>query len=1040
MCRFFLPIFTILFYAVRICAQSNGTVTYTAADGMANGNYLSFLQDRQGYLWVGSYNNGISRFDGQHWRKWDSRNGLDNNAVTDLFETPDGDVGIVHANNHISHFHQGKFEKRPYSDSTRVFNDVFSQTLMHYDRLGQILDVDQTSNTYKLNGINLLPEAWKARYEYVVLNSQPEPNLYLLLCWRKSSKTTDLLLTTYGPNPQPKLLYTLPQNWLTTNALLIGNGTIVLSDYGPRHFFRIEHGRMKPFRPPLPPGYFPASQTDGYSYYADPVSHTLLLIWQLQDYVNGKAQYLLADYDLKDLQLRQTVVFSTSFDVGHCFKDRAGTYWVSTNASVMRIFPEHLFISTEVPGMLPSAWSAAQAANGDIWFSSYGFGLARFDGLHMQPPPKTSRFKSYYDNGSLVDTQGNMFFNAENMQTATGAQDGLLKFDGVHYELLTPGTIGFFLTRDHQGRMMRGMMQHGLWILPEGKSGRDSSEWIKIGRSKGLLLNNVLCALEDRRGRYWMGRLSQGLACYDPAQDTVYNWLKADNEHYCGVMSMDMDSHGNLWLGTDNGLYFLPSPSRVDRNFDLPQAMQRVGVDYTGETAIMTLKIYNDHNLIAGNAQGFYLLDLDAFYAQPRQVIIRSFNEKNGNPLGVVEQNGVFITREKQVWLMGDQGALRFDPRLVGRDTVKPSLHIDSLQTDLETFRDLSGRPHLGSGPQRIRVYFHSALNPLLLDNIRFRYRFTGDSTWSALTENPWVEFPRLAPGRYTFEIMADKYGLQSAPERVSFYIAPVWWQNSWTWLAALVMVIAIALFFLNKERKIAGQQIQLEKSKTDMALMSKEKDKLQVQAIVNQLNPHFINNALQWLQVRVDEDEEAVRVVGKLSENIATVFNNSRQKKSFHALQDELKLAENYLYIQKCRFRERLQYDLPAAGDLQDLAAINVPLMIIQIHVENAVEHGIRSKTDGTGRVQISLASDTDYVIITVTDDGVGRVAAAQIGSRGTQNGTRMLKELATIYNRQNRLPIVQQYEDAIFKTPEGKTYGTRVIIRIPKIYQYDL
>ncbi|MEO6038459.1 MAG: histidine kinase, partial [Saprospiraceae bacterium] len=338
------------------------------------------------------------------------------------------------------------------------------------------------------------------------------------------------------------------------------------------------------------------------------------------------------------------------------------------------------------------------------------------------------------------------------------------------------------------------------------------------------------------------------------------------------------------------------------------------------------------------------------------------------------------------------------------------------------------------------RLYFHHGLNPLLLDNIQFRHRLTGDSNWSALHEMPWVEYPRLAPGRYLFEVVAEKYGLQSAPYRVELYIAPVWWQNPWFWLAALAGVIGVAVFLRNKERKIAGQQIQLEKTKTEMALLSKEKDKLQVQAIVNQLNPHFINNALQWLQVRVDEDEEAVKVVGKLSENIATVFKNSRQKKPYHALLDEMKLAENYLFIQKCRFRERLHYDLPAEAELREMGTVDVPLMIIQIHVENAVEHGIRSKTDGTGRVQIALRGEAEYVTITVTDDGVGRRAAQQIGSRGTQNGTLMLQELATIYNRQNRLPIEQQYEDGIFTTPDGKIYGTRVIIRIPKIYQYDL
>ena len=1040
--RYLSFLLTIFLAAGHTRAQSAGAVTYTAADGLATGNFQSFFQDRQGYLWVGSYASGFSRFDGKTWQTWDMRNGLLQNLAVEMYEDKEGGIWFGHGEHGVSRFYRGKFKKHAApKDLSTSFNQLH-QTFLRYDRLsGHLWRYDYATGAFSDHGEKLLPDDWMPRYEQVGIQWQIHPGRYLLVARRKGSRTGDLFFTTPGRDPKPEYFFTLPKEHTDAALVMSNDSSIILMDYAHQQFLLLQNNKIRPFpapgwsaRPLSPP------LVNGTVWHADPLTNTLLLVWPLPGKSGGQPRYLLAEYDLNGLQLRQTLLFTTSYKVAHCFKDRAGTYWVSTDANVMRLFPEHFFIPTDAPGMMPATWTAAQAADGQIWFSSYGFGLAGFDGLDMHPAKPPLDREAEFDNGSLVDAQGKMFFNVERMRPGGNATRGLLKFDGVRHELLLPGTTGFFLAYDRQGRLMRGMQHRRLWILPKNKDGRDSADWIKIDRSKGLGLENVLTALEDRYGRYWMGRASQGLACYTPDRDTVFNWIKSLEKPHYGVMSMDMDPHGNLWLGTDRGLCFLQTPAPLDGSFDPLQALRRVGGDYTGESMVTTLKLYDAHTLLFGNALGFYLLDLDTFYAGSQRGLIRTFNLRNGSSLGAVEQNAIFVTRERQIWLLGVQGALRFDPRLVRYDTVPPVIWIDSVGTNTRTFTDFSGLLGLGSGEQRVRLYFHHDFNPLLLDNVRFRYRLTGDSAWSALREAPFVEFARLAPGRYTFQVKAEKDGFCSVPAGLEFRIAPLWWQNPWSWLAALAGIIGFGLFLRNKEQKISRQQIQLEKSKTAIALMSKEKDRLQVQAIVNQLNPHFINNTLQWLQVRVDEDEEAVRVVGKLSENIAAVFKNSRQKKPFHALSEEIKLAENYLYIQKCRFRERLHYALPNEATLKSVSDINVPLMIIQIHVENAVEHGIRSKTDGTGRVDLAVRTAEEYVIITVTDDGVGRAAAGKIGSRGTQNGTLMLRELATIYNRQNRLPIEQEYEDGIFVTPDGLPYGTRVIIRIPKAYHYAI
>ncbi|MBK6371719.1 MAG: hypothetical protein IPF67_00300 [Saprospiraceae bacterium] len=83
-------------------------------------------------------------------------------------------------------------------------------------------------------------------------------------------------------------------------------------------------------------------------------------------------------------------------------------------------------------------------------------------------------------------------------------------------------------------------------------------------------------------------------------------------------------------------------------------------------------------------------------------------------------------------------------------------------------------------------------------------------------------------------------------------------------------------------------------------------------------------------------------------------------------------------------------------------------------------------------------MTDEGNSFIISVSDDGVGRDKSKLIGSKGTQNGTKMLSEIEKIFNKQNKLKISQQYIDGIYRDSEGLYYGTKVIITIPKQYNY--
>ena len=112
---------------------------------------------------------------------------------------------------------------------------------------------------------------------------------------------------------------------------------------------------------------------------------------------------------------------------------------------------------------------------------------------------------------------------------------------------------------------------------------------------------------------------------------------------------------------------------------------------------------------------------------------------------------------------------------------------------------------------------------------------------------------------------------------------------------------------------------------------------------------------------------------------------------------------------------------------------------MCCQIHVENAVEHGLRNK-EGEGKVSLQIEDQELYIHITIEDDGIGRKKAALIKSRGTQRGTKMLEDLRDIYNSVNTLHVKYEIEDDIWNNEAIGLHGTRIHLYFPKEYNFNL
>jgi two-component system LytT family sensor kinase len=228
---------------------------------------------------------------------------------------------------------------------------------------------------------------------------------------------------------------------------------------------------------------------------------------------------------------------------------------------------------------------------------------------------------------------------------------------------------------------------------------------------------------------------------------------------------------------------------------------------------------------------------------------------------------------------------------------------------------------------------------------------------------------------------------------------------------AASIMVIGIELKIWNSVRL----QIKLEEQER-LLLQAR------MEALQNQINPHFLFNTLNSVSSLVRFDPDTARgMIIKLANILRRLLNSSD---AFVALRDELEFIDNYLDIEVVRFgRDKLR--VVKELDPVSLDAM-IPSMLLQPLVENSIKHGLSSKIDG-GSIYLRSRLIESYVIIEVEDDGVGMGSAHLLSKPTGLGGTgigmvNVAERLKVLYGDTARMTI---------DSHEGK--GTLVRLRLP-------
>ncbi|WP_372948693.1 histidine kinase [Mariniphaga sp.] len=210
------------------------------------------------------------------------------------------------------------------------------------------------------------------------------------------------------------------------------------------------------------------------------------------------------------------------------------------------------------------------------------------------------------------------------------------------------------------------------------------------------------------------------------------------------------------------------------------------------------------------------------------------------------------------------------------------------------------------------------------------------------------------------------------------------------------------------------------------------EMNKLRLTALRAQMNPHFIFNSLNSIRAYIisSETKKASDYLNKFARLIRLILHYS--SKDFISLKEELEALALYVELEQMRFREDFGFALKVASDV-DKDNWQVPPLILQPYVENAIVHGLAPKT-GVKELLVKVSKSNSNLCFVIRDNGVGRSYSKNIRSIQNPQHKSVAMELT---RKRIELTAEKQTENENIKildlTKDGHPTGTEVKIKLP-------
>lgn len=977
-------------------AQENFFKNFTKKDGLSNNKIKCITQDSKGFLWIGT-NYGLNKFDGNKFENFttdrNNPNCITNNNIQDIVIDKQGNLWIATETDGIDMYDELHKKFIHYKHNKNNTNSLAENEVLSLfcDSKGNIWIGYVNKGWSRYNPATKQFQHFWANYSFInswgrnasnSITAFAEDNTgniwiasgYGLHCQKPDNTITTIIDTPKHKQHEFKNLYLCAYN-LSDSVIMLGTwagGLKAYNTYTKKFTTYLQQTN------PL--------QLGNKNIFKKIARKNNTELW-LATFDKGLADFNFATKQFKFYTHDATNLHSVlPNECRTVFTDKDQNLWAGFDHGFSQMNP--LYQNIKIYANPPSTTKEIPSSSISVLYhhtknNTLYFGMEAGKGLYQQDYitkkiellPKTgltfnfnhnnylSAIYYWTDEDLLINIDGKYYlYNIlakkfsqfsiklqEKLITPTGYpsqlynnQIWLLNFDKTYYKIKLGNT---------NVQQVGGLLANKTFPLDKGSiilaSYSDSLIWVYNRTENELELLNTYTnkhilnyydtsagkiygaakkIIQDKQGCYWVTTFNDGL---------YKLWKEKNNDkfkfkHYTGKDGLpDMfldeitcDNNGLIWLASRNGMiYFNP----VNISFKLIN-------DNNG----LPEKCYNIHSINIANTGELYAGGLEYFFA--------------------INTNAYHTPQKKPAVFLSNFLILN-----------KPWAN-DTLNINYQNEINLNYKQNFFSCEVSV-IDFEDSKNKKLLHKLEGL-----DKDWQEADTRRFISYSNLKPGHYTLLVKAQN--VNAVAFTLSINITPPFWQTWWFYFLVALAIIATVVGLYRFRISL------IKKEEAIKTLFNKRMAEVEMKALKAQMNPHFIFNSLNSINKYIlkNDSEKASTYLTKFAKLIRLILDNSEQNTV--TLESELKLITLYIEIEMLRFNNMFTYAIDVANDI-NIDSIQIPPMLIQPYIENAIWHGLLHK-DTAGHLSIQIhQSQKNIIEIIVQDDGIGRIKAAELKSK---------------------------------------------------------